>query len=232
MNTPVVTLTTFKTRLRGIKAYVNKSVGVFLPRCRSVHTLGLKSALTLFWVDRNYCVIQIDTAVAPKKLKRCKLAFGVFEFWSKQAPNWSLGDDCKLKGQALVESALVLPVLFLLLFGFLELSLVLQAQQKLTHVVHQAAQIGALTNNDQKIIGSLETSYAPADLKVIIENKQTDTNQVLSSQDRRYKDTLVLKVAQPYLLSIPFLAIETWDLSAQAKVRVLCQSSVTPYQCD
>ena len=225
-------LTRFKERLQGLMG-LETSRPVYLPNCASVHTFGMKNSLTLLWLGVDKTVIKIDSSVPPRRVKYCKEAQGVVEILNEStAENYKVGDHLRLKGQALVESAFVFPVLFLLLFGFLELGLMLQAQQRLTHTIHLAVQTGSLTNNDSKIRTILSESYELADLQISIKNHQAQTESEISASDRRYNDRLTLQVQHPYQLNIPFLDVTPFSLESTASSRVLCRNLITPYQCD
>jgi len=225
-------LMTFKARLLGLMGK-KSSNPVYLPGCSAIHTFGMQQPLTLGWLGADQIVIRIDKNVPPRRIKFCKDALGVIEIINPQdADKLKVSKPVKLKGQALVESAFVFPILFLLLFGFLELGLMLQAQQRLTHTIHLAVQTGSLTNNDAKLSTVLASSYELADLTVLVKNYQAQTQAELSAADRRYNDRLDLSVSQPYQLQIPFLEVSPFALQASASARVLCRNFEPPYQCD
>jgi uncharacterized membrane protein (UPF0127 family) len=54
-------------------------VGLLLPRCRSVHTFGMRFALDLVWLDAAGHVARVDRAVAPRRLRWCRGARSVVE---------------------------------------------------------------------------------------------------------------------------------------------------------
>lgn len=225
-------LVSFRDRLKGLTG-LQKSLPVYLPNCSSIHTFGMQGPLTLLWLSDDETVIHIDSRVLPQRIKYCAEAQGVVEILNEAtAKNYKVGDQLKLKGQALVESAFVFPILFLLLFGFLELGLMLQAQQRLTHTIHLAVQTGSLTNNDSKISTILSESYALADLQISIKNYQAQTESEINASDRRYNDRLAVSVLKPYQLQIPFLPVTPFSLEASASARVLCRNFTPPYQCD
>ncbi len=136
------------------------------------------------------------------------------------------------KGQALVEMALLLPVFFLMVFGFLQLGIAIGEKQKLLYVTNYATQIGSLTNNDLKIGGAIEEFYDVSDLSFFIENRSAQTNDSISSLDRRYNDILTIKTEIPFSLSIPFIEINIIELTALASARVLCSNRTSPHTCE
>lgn len=48
-------------------------------RCRSVHTIGMRFALDLVWVDADGMVVRVDGAVGPRRVRTCLAARGVVE---------------------------------------------------------------------------------------------------------------------------------------------------------
>lgn len=48
-------------------------------RCRSVHTIGMRFALDLLWIDADGVLVRLDRAVAPRRLRTCLGARGVIE---------------------------------------------------------------------------------------------------------------------------------------------------------
>jgi|GEM_PF-2589908 len=230
---PVVVLTTFWQRLKGIKRFRGSLKNVYLPRCKAVHTFGMRSDLHLLWLSKTGRLVALQKNVKPNCIKQCQAAFGVVEVPATlDIPNYPVGHQFRLKGQALVEAAFVMPILFLLLFGFIELGLVLHTQQQLTYVSQNATQVGSLTNNDLKITGTVESFYDPSEVQVAVTNTSTLNKALITSANRRYNDLLSVQLARPYQLHIPFWPVEVFNLTAQSSARVLCQSNNPPYQCD
>jgi hypothetical protein len=229
----VNTVKSITARWCGVKAYKKNVPRLYFPHCKAVHTFGVKKILNLWWVNKAGQVVKVENQVSRNRIKYCANAFGVIETQSDtEVLRPSVGDCLRLKGQALVETVLVLPFLILLLLGFLELGLVLQAQQRLTHAVQLATQVGSLTNNDEKLFGSLGGFYDASAITIAIESINHQTDSVISSSERRYSDMLMVAVRQPYQLNIPYWPLNPFDLSASASAPVLCQNSVSPYQCD
>jgi uncharacterized membrane protein (UPF0127 family) len=52
---------------------------LLLEPCRSVHTLGMRFALDLLWLDGDGDVVRHDEAVAPRRLRTCLRARAVVE---------------------------------------------------------------------------------------------------------------------------------------------------------
>jgi uncharacterized membrane protein (UPF0127 family) len=53
--------------------------GLLIPRCRSVHTLGMRFRLDLVFLDADGLVIELRRAVPPGRFVRCPGAVAVLE---------------------------------------------------------------------------------------------------------------------------------------------------------
>ena len=69
------------------------------------------------------------------------------------------------RAQALVEFALVLPILLVLALAIAELSEVGVARLALAHAAAEGARTGALTNDDREVRASVDAAAAPLDPK-------------------------------------------------------------------
>ena len=77
----VLVASTFRSRLLGL-ALLDRSrapAGVLLPRCRSVHTFGMRFRIDLLFLDREGAVIAVERGVAPGRVVRCHGATAVLE---------------------------------------------------------------------------------------------------------------------------------------------------------
>jgi uncharacterized membrane protein (UPF0127 family) len=61
-------------------------IGLLLPRTRSVHTLGMRFALDLVWLDGDGRVVRVDRAVPPWRAHGCRAASQVVELPSRTDP--------------------------------------------------------------------------------------------------------------------------------------------------
>ncbi len=50
-----------------------------LPRCRSVHTFGMRFPLDLIWLDARGAVVRVDESVPPRRFRTCLRARAVIE---------------------------------------------------------------------------------------------------------------------------------------------------------
>lgn len=68
-------------RLAGLAGLdgIEPSEGLLLPRCRSVHTIGMRFALDLLWLGVSGEVVRVDRDVAPRRMRTCLRARSVIE---------------------------------------------------------------------------------------------------------------------------------------------------------
>ena len=83
----IVRATTAWSRLRGLAGLdaLPPDVGLHLPRCRSVHTFGMRFALDLVWLDRDGTVVRVDAAVARRRHRSARRARSVVEVGAGRA---------------------------------------------------------------------------------------------------------------------------------------------------
>jgi hypothetical protein len=62
-----------------------RGAGLLLPRCRSVHTFGMRFALDLVWLDAEGAVVRVDRRVRPCRVRSCRAARSVLELRSGPA---------------------------------------------------------------------------------------------------------------------------------------------------
>jgi uncharacterized membrane protein (UPF0127 family) len=53
--------------------------GLLIPRCRSVHTFGMRFPLDLFFLDAEGRIVELRRAVPPRRVVRCARAVAVLE---------------------------------------------------------------------------------------------------------------------------------------------------------
>ena len=77
----VAVATGFAARLRGLAGLrsLGPGEGLEIPRCRSVHTLGMRFALDLVWLGADGSVVRVDRGVAPWRVRSCRAASSVVE---------------------------------------------------------------------------------------------------------------------------------------------------------
>lgn len=70
----------YRARLLGLAALrVPPPEPLLLPRTRSVHTVGMRFALDLVWLDGRGCAVRIDRDVPPARVRSCGGACAVLE---------------------------------------------------------------------------------------------------------------------------------------------------------
>jgi len=109
------------------------------------------------------------------------------------------------KGQAVVEMAIILPVLLFLLFAIVNMGLYMHAHLQVAFATHQGVRIGALTNENLKIKGAVNNSLQN------LQDHITRTNVLIeplseSSRDRGddLKVTVIYSYPMPVSFQLPF----------------------------
>jgi uncharacterized membrane protein (UPF0127 family) len=76
----VATASSYLSRLRGLTGLggLDHDEGLEIPRCRSVHTIGMRFPLDLVWLHEEG-VVRIDRDVRPFRLRSCREARSVIE---------------------------------------------------------------------------------------------------------------------------------------------------------
>jgi uncharacterized protein len=77
---PVLVAATPLSRLRGLLGHrCPPPFALRLERCRCVHTVGMRFALDLHWLDGAGDVVRVDRAVPPGRVRACRRARAVIE---------------------------------------------------------------------------------------------------------------------------------------------------------
>lgn len=121
------------------------------------------------------------------------------------------------KGQALVEFAIILPVLLLLIMGILQFGMMLNAYLAIENAAREGARTGIAGSSDAEIrqsIISISPSLDSENLNVTITPDETN---------RKSGDTLTVSVAYSYKLTVPIISNIFNDaviLNGQTSMRV------------
>ena len=117
----------------------------------------------------------------------------------------------KEDGQALVEFALVLPVLLAVAFAMVQLADLGVARLALVHAAAEGARIGALTNDDELIRDSVTAATGSLDARQLrIEIVPTEREVPRTGDPRGALINVRLRYALPLALpGLPSLVIET-----------------------
>ena len=104
------------------------------------------------------------------------------------------------KGQALVEFAIIIPILLMLVMGILQFGMMLNSYLTIENASREGARAGIVGSSDveiQNLIISTSPSLDPKNLIVSI--TPTETN-------RKSGDTLIVKVTYNYNLIVPIIS--------------------------
>lgn len=62
------------------RSRVQRDEGVWITRCRAIHTIGMRTSIDVIFVDRDGRVLRVDRDVAPNRISlSCREANGVVE---------------------------------------------------------------------------------------------------------------------------------------------------------
>jgi hypothetical protein len=114
-------------------------------------------------------------------------------------------------GQALVEFALVLPVLLVVAFAMVQLADLGVARLALVHAAAEGARIGALTNDDELVRDSVAAAAGPLDPRHLrVEIVPTQSEVPRTGDPRGSLIHVRLRYALPLALpGLPALVIDT-----------------------
>jgi uncharacterized membrane protein (UPF0127 family) len=80
MDLPIIVADTPVARLRGLLGHrAPPPFALRLERCRCVHTVGMRFALDLHWLDGEGTVLRVDRGVPPGRVRACRRAHAVVE---------------------------------------------------------------------------------------------------------------------------------------------------------
>jgi len=77
----LIVASTRRSRMRGLAGLgaLPAGYGLLLSPCRSIHTLAMRFALDLVWLDRDGAPLRLDENVAPRRQRSCLRARSVIE---------------------------------------------------------------------------------------------------------------------------------------------------------
>jgi uncharacterized membrane protein (UPF0127 family) len=73
-------------RVVGLALRPDRGIALHLPRCRSVHTFGMRFPLDLVWLDEAGGVVRVDRGVPPCRVRSCRRARSVLEVRAGRGP--------------------------------------------------------------------------------------------------------------------------------------------------
>jgi uncharacterized membrane protein (UPF0127 family) len=94
----------FDERLRGLlgRECWTRRHALWISPCRLVHTFGMRQAIDMVFVDREYRILRVDPDVEPNRVRGCPRAHGVLELAAGSARR--LGLDAPAAGLAWVDA--------------------------------------------------------------------------------------------------------------------------------
>ena len=123
------------------------------------------------------------------------------------------------RGQAIVEFALVLPTLLVVALAMVLVAELGIARLALQHATAEAARAGALTNDDEQILGTLAATVAP-----LASDRVTSAIDPRQSESPRNGDPRgsLLTVRASYSLPVPlgFVGLPRFVVTASASRRI------------
>ncbi|MBM7557196.1 TadE/TadG family type IV pilus assembly protein [Halanaerobacter jeridensis] len=103
--------------------------------------------------------------------------------------------------QAMVELALVLPVLLLVLFGIVEFGRIFHSYLVIANAARVGARVGAIENNDSQIVSAVNNAVAPSNFDV----NRLNINITPSQSNRSSGDSLTVEVEYGVDLFVPLI---------------------------
>jgi uncharacterized membrane protein (UPF0127 family) len=87
--------TSFLSRFLGLALLPRELAGpgLLVPRCRSVHTFGMRFRLDLLFLDADEGVLEIRRDVPPARVARCARAAAVLEVPAQEPRGRSIGQS-------------------------------------------------------------------------------------------------------------------------------------------
>lgn len=121
------------------------------------------------------------------------------------------------KGQALLEFAIIFPMLIMILLGIYEIGIALSVQQTITYAAREGARTGALTNSNSQIESAIQTAVHFMDKN---NNRTTIRITPENENSRQRGDTLTIKIEYILPLKILYFISNDLTLTSQAMSRI------------
>ncbi|OGJ52259.1 hypothetical protein A2335_02180 [Candidatus Peregrinibacteria bacterium RIFOXYB2_FULL_32_7] len=125
----------------------------------------------------------------------------------------------KPPAQALIEFAITLPILILIAIGIISIGYMLTAQQIITHAAKEGARIGAQTNDNAQINGTIEAIIKSFDSDLTRTKINIDP-QDQNSPDRQRGNTLSVEITYEIPFQIPIFSENTLKVNAKSLARI------------
>jgi|Deesub1362A_J573_1020465.scaffolds.fasta_scaffold01161_4 Flp pilus assembly protein TadG len=118
------------------------------------------------------------------------------------------------RGQAIVEMALLLPLIFLILAGIIEFSLMMNSYLTISHAAREGARLGTVGSTDQEIVDKVNEVASfldPNNITVVISPQQSE---------RMSGESITVEVQYEFPIVIPIIS----DIVGE---KVALKSSIT-----
>lgn len=86
-------------RLRGLTLRSLQDDDLFFPRCRSIHTFGMREPIDIAFVDGGGVVLEVFRDLPPCRIRNCRGAFGACERIAESGPWLDVGDVLLIPGK-------------------------------------------------------------------------------------------------------------------------------------
>lgn len=93
VSSPIRLATRFQDRVKGLLGSLPSEEILLIAPCCSIHTFGMKYCIDVAFVNRSGCVMGVRRGVKPRKLIRCRNAYGVLERVSIPEQDWYAPGD-------------------------------------------------------------------------------------------------------------------------------------------
>lgn len=75
---------------------LDKSQGLLINKCNSIHTFGMRYALDIIYLDRHYKIIKLIENIRPRRMSMCLRAKHTLEMLSGEIDHLSLNKNMTL----------------------------------------------------------------------------------------------------------------------------------------
>ncbi len=76
---------------------LDNSQGLLINKCNSIHTFGMKYALDIIYLDRNYKIVKLVKSIKPRRMSMCWYAKHTLEMLSGEINHLSLVKNMTLE---------------------------------------------------------------------------------------------------------------------------------------
>jgi len=125
------------------------------------------------------------------------------------------------RGAALVEFAVVLPVLLMVLFGIIEFGIAYTEAQAIEATAREAARLASLSSTTEDDVNQRANETLGRDLTNTLRERYNITPQLCGSQ-RPGTGKVTVTVSEPHEINIPL--VNVWNINLEATAVFRCES--------